>query len=453
MLEGFDLDCRRGGSGGRSRFVLAALTLVWTGTVGVPHLSAQEAVPDGPLVVSLAEAVAMALQHSPAARQAEAEVELASNEAMELRGSWFPSLSLNSAFANSSNQRFDQATGQLVSQNYSAQLQGGVDLFTGGRRLVQGRAVGARLSAVREGARNQRFQTALFTTELYFRAAAADELVRSATQRLDRAREQLRFAESRLEVGTATRSDLLRAELEVGNAELSLVEAESALRSSRLQLGRQVGFQREVRPAEDVLPLLPPPLPELEELTTLAELRSPLAQAARSAVRDREAMRLSSWTAYAPTLRLTGGYDWFAFDFPPDQRSWTLRVFASLPLFNGFQREAAISRARIQEDLARVRERDALIGVRVAVEDAYLEIGSAGRRVTIAERGVELASEDLRVQEERYQIGAATILELQTSQVAVTEAEGAWVRERQGLGVAVARLEAVLGESLSGELR
>jgi outer membrane protein len=70
--------------------------------------------------------------------------------------------------------------------------------------------------------------------------------------------------------------------------------------------------------------------------------------------------------------------------------------------------------------------------------------------VAISSRAVELAREDLRVQEERYQIGATTILELQSSQIALTDAEIASVRARQALGVAVAQLEAVLGERISG---
>ena len=76
------------------------------------------------------------------------------------------------------------------------------------------------------------------------------------------------------------------------------------------------------------------------------------------------------------------------------------------------------------------------------------QIESAGRRVAIARRTVELAREDLRVQEERYQIGSATIVELQTSQLALAEAESGFVRSRQQLGVAVATLEAVLGERI-----
>jgi outer membrane protein len=403
--------------------------------------------------ISLEEAVGMALRVAPAAVQSETDLTLAEAERLESLGSWLPTLSMNSGYSNSSNERFDQATGRLVTENYTAQAQMGMDLFTGGRRIFQRRSVAARMDAAIENQRDQRFQVILATTQIYLEAAGSDELVRSAAQRLERAREQLRFAESRLEVGTATRSDQLRAELEMGNAELALVDAESSLRSIRLQLGRQVGLQQEILPLENVLPLVPPALPELEVVIARAEAVSPSVLAARAALVDRQAARWTSRSPYLPTLRLTGQYDWFAFEFPPTEPSWNLRLTASVPVLNGFQREANLARSRAQEEVADARFRDVVIGVRVAAEDSYREIASAARRVSISERGVELAREDLRVQEDRYRIGAATILELQTSQVAVTDAETAWVRERQALGIAVARLEAILGETLSGEIR
>jgi len=150
-------------------------------------------------------------------------------------------------------------------------------------------------------------------------------------------------------------------------------------------------------------------------------------------------------TPYLPSVRVTGGYDWTAFQFPPREQSWSLRVIASFPLFNGFQREAALSRATAQQHVAEAQARDAVLGARVAVESAVQDIEAAVRRAEISERSVTLAREDLRVQEERYQIGATTILELQASQVALADAEVAAVRARQELGSAVARLEAILG--------
>ncbi len=423
--------------------VVSVLAVLPFFLVGVA--AAQE--PEVP-VVTLDEAIRLALLADPALAATDAAITNAGADMLEARGSWLPPLTLNGTYANSSNQRFDQTTGQLVSESYTAQIQTNYELFGGGRRIAQRRQAGAVMRAAEANHRAQEYTTRLNTTDAFFRAAAAEELVRAAEQRLARARQQHEFAQTRLEVGTATRSDVLRAEIELANAELGLVEAEASLRSARLELGRLIGRSGPVRPAEFALPDSAPELPPLESLLARAERAAPVTLAAQAAAEERGAAKWAAFASYLPTLRAIGGYDWFAYQFPPSQRSWSLRLVASLPVLNGFQREAAISRATAAARVAEVRARDAVLAARVSTENAVNEIAAAERRVAIARRTVELAEEDLRVQEERYRIGNATILELQSSQLALTEAVIEWVRARQALGVAVARLEAVLGESL-----
>jgi len=399
--------------------------------------------------VTLDEALRLSWLNSPVTVSAETVVQNAEASRLEMYGSFLPSFNVSGIYANSSNQRFDQATGRLVSTSYTAQTQFGYDLFTAGRRWMSWRSANARLESADASLRAARFQTALATTSAFYEVAAGAELLEVARQRLGRARQQLTFATTRLEVGTATRSDELRAEIEVGNAELALIDAESALRSARLTLGQQIGTGGEAEPADPTLPEAAPDLPSPDSLASRAERSSPITGSANASWDETKASKLSSYTSYIPSLRLTGGYDWFAPTYPPTTRSWNLRLTASLPVFNGFQREATISRAAATERLAASRARDAILAARADAIDAAQRIESAGRRVAIARRGVELAREDLRVQEERYQLSVATIVELQTSQLALAEAESAFVRAKQQLGVSLAQLEAILGERLA----
>ncbi|MEJ2540652.1 MAG: TolC family protein [Gemmatimonadota bacterium] len=410
----------------------------------IPDFAEVEGTPE----VSLREAIDLALVNSPAAVAARVGTENAEAGKREAFGDFLPSLNVGSSFANSSNERFDQTTGQLVSESYTAQVTASYEIFSFGRRIAANRAAGARLAAAIANERDQNFAVALATTQIYYDVAAAQELARVARQRIERARAQLEFAEARLELGTVTRSDVLRAELELSNAELALLDAEVAFRTGALQLGRQVGISGAVRTVDTALPEDVPLLPELSVLADIAEREAPPVLSAEANVKDRTAQKQTVWTQYAPSLRVNGGYDWFDFEFPPRTQSWSFRVTASLPVFDGFSREANLWRNQAQERLAQAQYRDAVIGARVDVEDAWLRIQAADRRVSIAERGLALAQEDLRVQEERYQLGVATIVELQTSQVALADAENAWVLERQNLGLALAQLEAVLGRSI-----
>ena len=400
-------------------------------------------------VVTLDEAVAAALRADPAAVAAAAGVSDARAQRLQATGAFLPTVTLNGTYGNSSNERFDQATGRLTSESYTAQLQTGLEIFDGGRRFAERRSAGAAIDAAEAGVVEQRFQTALVAKQAYFQAAAATELLSAAGQRLERARQQMAFARTRLELGTATRSDALRAELEVGNAELAVVEAEAALRTARQELGRRMGVPYEVRPSPEALPQRAPALPADEALAARAAERSPSVAAARARTAQRRASRFAAYTSYAPTLRANFGYDWASIEFPPSERDWSLRVTASLPVLNGFAREGNVSRARSAERVAEAAARDAELAARARAADAARTLRAAERRVEIARRAVELAREDLRVQEERYRLGNATILDLQTSQEALAEADAAWVTARQALGVAVAQLEAVLGEELS----
>jgi outer membrane protein len=85
-----------------------------------------------------------------------------------------------------------------------------------------------------------------------------------ARSRLERAEESLAFTRRRAEVGTGTRSDTLRARLEVQNARQAVLVNESSLRAARLNLGRQIGVQG---PVAAILPegIEPSPLPLSEE--------------------------------------------------------------------------------------------------------------------------------------------------------------------------------------------
>ncbi|HEX6927035.1 MAG TPA: TolC family protein [Longimicrobiaceae bacterium] len=427
----------------RSTVASATAAAVWAVTASAA--SAQAPV----RVVTLEEAIEQALNNDPAAIAASGAEQASRAELRQAWGSYLPTLTVNSSYGNSSNQRFDQATGRLVSESYTAQITAGYDVFTGGRRLLQQRAARAQSRAASAENRAQRFQTILNTQRTFYAAAAGDELVMAAEQRLERARQQLAFAEARLQLGTATRSDVLRAELEVGNAELAVIDAESSRRRARLELGRVIGIDEEVQPSAGVLPEQAPELPPVETLATLAERTAPSAVAARSTHQAMRAASLSALAAYLPTIRATGGYDWQAVEFPPNDQSWSIRLVASIPVFNGLQRETAVTQARINARVADARARDAAIGARIAAEDAARELGSAERRVEIAGRAVELAREDLRVQEERYQLGNVTILDLQASQLALAEAEVAWVEARQALATAIGQLEAVLGQTLA----
>ncbi len=66
----------------------------------------------------------------------------------------------------------------------------------------------------------------------------------------------------------------------------------------------------------------------------------------------------------------------------------------------------------------------------------------------LAAQTVELAREDLRVTQERYRLGLATILDLQAAQITLLQAEVDLIRRRFDYQLGLTRLEALLGTNL-----
>ena len=69
-------------------------------------------------------------------------------------------------------------------------------------------------------------------------------------------------------------------------------------------------------------------------------------------------------------------------------------------------------------------------------------------RIALQQQSVAAAVEDLRVQRQRYSLGASTLLDVLTSQTTLDAARSALIQARQDFRVARAQLEALVGREL-----
>jgi outer membrane protein len=73
---------------------------------------------------------------------------------------------------------------------------------------------------------------------------------------------------------------------------------------------------------------------------------------------------------------------------------------------------------------------------------------TAQQQVDIQTLSVAAAEEDLRVQKQRYNLSASTILDVLTSETALVQARAALIQARYNARVAKAQLEALIGRDL-----
>ena len=398
--------------------------------------------------VTLSEALEMARVNAPALEQRASQLEVAKYGEMTAWGQFLPNLGLSYQYNNSSSARLDPTGQALTNTSYSAQLNGQLDLFRGGRRFsdLRGAKRGVDASAAR--LRETEYLTRESVKISWYNAVANRELVRVETDRVTRQEDQLGFVEQQLELGRATRSDVLRSQVDLNNAKVALLNAQNGARTAQYALAEAVGVTEPLEPVTESPMEAEPVSASREQLLDLALTASPALTAVRAQAAADEAAVSSAKAAYLPTLALSGGWAWAKEEFPPRNRSWRVALSGSLPLFDGFNRERALYQARATLDQTRTTERAEELALRKELDQALGTIDAAAASIDLADQTVELSSEDLRVTQERYRLGLATILDLQSAQITLLEAEIDQIRRRFDYQIGLARLEALLGADL-----
>lgn len=400
--------------------------------------------------VTLEEAIGLALRAQPNVVRARGDLDVAHATQREALGNWLPTLSASSGWSTNSATRFDPNTQRTVtaaSTSYSAGLSASLELFGGFRRPALNRAASAGTESAEAALVNQEFQVILQTKQAFFNALAAAELVRVSETRIERAAQQLKIAKDKLAAGSATRSDTLRAMVELGNARLQLLNAQAQLATAEANLGRLVGVDGPVRPVADSGVFR---LGELDTAALREEARrnSPAVRLAEAQARAAAAQVAVSRAQYFPSITASYSQSFAGNSLDALNNTWSARLSLSWPLFNGFSRELGLSRSLAAREAAEVQAADARRQVDAQLTQYLAAFNAARQQLAIAEASRAAAEEDLRVQQERYRLGAATILDVLTSQVNLDQAEVDLVQARLSLLLAKAQLEALIGREL-----
>jgi outer membrane protein len=409
-------------------------------------------------VVTLPDAIRLAERTQPSMVQAQAGVRTAAAQRRNAWGAFLPSLTAGSSaseFFSEGAARVDPITGQLTSGNntnrsVSTSINASVDLFTGFRRGAELQAAKAGQVEADASLVDTRFQQALATTNVFFDALSATQLVGVREASVRRAEEQLKVSVSKLHAGSATRSDSLRSLVTLGSARLDLIQSQTDLATAEANLAHQVGEVGRVSAADDSSfhRLLAPV--DTVGLRLEAESRSPRIQTAVATASVARANVRASRSAYWPSLTLGANTGWnasrnndYAF---LNQRQVSLQL--SWQLFNRFDRELAIAQREASYDVAQATAEDERRAVQAELTARLAELDAARSKIDITITSVTAATEDLRVQQERYRLGASTIVDVLTSQEALNQAEVDVVNARFDYLRAKAQLDALIGRTL-----
>ena len=407
--------------------------------------------------ISLDDAVRLAQRNAPSTVQASGNVRANAASVRSAYLAYIPSLSFSSGATKQGGDRFD-SQGQLVpftgaAWSYNSGMTMNLQLFDGGSRLFELRSAKANVNAAEANETLQRYNVALNVKQQYYAVLAARESEAAAKAQFEQANEALKTSSAKVAAGAATKSDSLRAVIQVGNAQLALIQARNNLNIANASLTRLVATPFVVTATPDDSAEAITLDSDSATIATLA-LRGPGVRSAEQNFGAARANTRTSLTSYLPTISLNynrggNGLD-SRFGWGDNRYAYseTMRFNLQFPFFNQGTREEAVVRARVAEDNAEAQLRDTRFLAQQQLTQFMSAFRSAEQRVQIQLASVAAAEEDLRVQQRRYQLGASTFLDVLSSQVTLNQARAALIQARFDGRVAKAQIETLTGKEM-----
>jgi outer membrane protein TolC len=258
---------------------------------------------------------------------------------------------------------------------------------------------------------------------LYLGGQAAAARMRAAQSRVTAADVLYRLAKDRHDAGVATGVDVLRAQVELANDKQSLLAAQNQYKQTLLALARNIGMNPGA-PLELAEPLEFQPLsrPQIETSISSALLSRPdylaLATQRRSLAQQEGANRARRY----PRIGVSGNYGGLGRSIGSVQGTGAIQGTIDFTIFDrdrsGEAQEIAARLRRVDDQIADLRR-----GIDQEIREALLNIESTEEQVQVAKEGQDLAEQELKLAQDRFESGVANNVEVVTAQDSLARAQ------------------------------
>lgn len=385
-----------------------------------------------PTPLSLKQAVEIALEKNPLRKAALADTRAAAAGVKEAQSAMFPRVVFSETAMRGNDpvyafgtrlrqQRFtaaDFALNRLNSPtpigNFSTRFGGQWNLFDSFAKYKNiGRARDMKEAASRQLERGDQ-EIVFHVVEAYYGLLLAMREQEVAEVSAKAAGSVLERSKARFESGLVVQSDFLSAQVNAAEREQQLIAARNAVAIARAQLSNALGLDTVVEWETQALSQQELTVEGLDELERRAIQERPDLKriTAEQAAQDKSVSAAKSsfgpklnvfagWEADNPTLFAGGGGN-----------NWTGGVELQFDLFSGGQKAAQLAREKALRDRIAAMRQAAENAVRLEVRRAYYDADTARRQVGVARSATEQAGESLRINQNRYDSGLATITDL-----------------------------------------
>lgn len=401
-------------------------------------------------VLTLDEALALALEQNRDIQKAEAYREWVRGKYMEERAAALPSLSLSASKRRDYDDSLSALTGGLFPSTQDTTAYGVTldqAVYTWGQVGAAIRAAKVGLSAAEEQLRLYRQAVHRDVLQAFYDVLLARDLLAVAQEEVDQRTKHLEEARKRFELGTATDYDVLAAEVALTNARPALIAAQNALCRNRLALGLLLGLEEGVD-AAGTLRAEPQPLPPYEEALKTARENRPEVRALDRTVAVRQELLTIARAGDKPRLDFSAGWGRKTLGVSGlhlSGKTWNAGLYLSFPVFDGMRTRGRVLEASSELLQAEIEDRKLRESLAVEVQGALDAVREAEAVLGALEGAQAQAQRLLDMAEKGFAFGVKTQLEVDDALAQRNAAQAQTAKAQRDLLVARAELRRVLG--------
>ena len=407
--------------------------------------------------LSLTQCLETALKNQPAIRAAQENVRAGQGRETQAASPYFPQLTASTGYSES-HAPLGGAFGDSTTKSYTTSLSLSQTLYDFGKtgNAYDAAKLGT-LSLERDAERISQ-EVVLNVKQSYYALLAAKKLVEVAQKTIEQTESHLKQAEAFFRAGSKPRYDVTRAEVEVNNANLGLINAKNGVRIRTIALNNAMGI--DPGRATEIVEELPsvPVLPSLDKAQADALQNRPDMKRMEADIEAARARLTAERSNYLPTLSANAAYNWangttemgpfLGTMFKGDvQNSWNAGIMLTLPLFQGGLTKGRVGEARANL-LALEAQRDAMKqSILLEVNQAFADLESAAARVEVMEKTLQKARENLDIAQGRYKAGVGPYIEVTDAQLSSVNSETDHIKALYDYHLAIAQLLKAMGSA------
>ncbi len=401
--------------------------------------------------ITLQEAIDIALENNYQLKQAKNNLDLAEYRVKSEYADFLPSVNSSINGSRRTGQqfisdRFSEGLDPFVditSQSISGNISANIPVFRGFENINSLRASQQSKISEEESFQRAKEQVIFNTASNYLQVLLDMELLEIRKENLENSRKQLEQVQAQVEVGSRPTVDLYNQEAQVANDELLLTQQENSLKFSKLLLIRQLqidplgDYEFEVPEIEAEVSSANMQSFSLSELIDQAllnrsDLKSAIANIrtldyqlsiAKSSLYPSVSASFGLSSSYSDQYSVLGESVGFSDQFFDQRINRSLGFSVSIPLFQNWNRMTNIQSSKVQLKNAELNLDNSRLQVIQEVTQAYNDYSSYVQQLSASEKSLKASERAFVTQQERYNVGSSTLIELSQAQANYVSAQ------------------------------